>query len=44
MLGWLRQLAGGRKPPAVHAPDNSLSGQVLEAACLLTAKLGGLDT
>jgi hypothetical protein len=30
--------------PAIHAPDNTVTGQVLEAACMLTAKLGGVES
>ncbi len=29
--------------PAVHVPDNSVNGQVLEAACLLTAKAAHVE-
>jgi hypothetical protein len=29
--------------PAVHAPDNAVNGQVLEAACMLSAGLSNLD-
>ena len=29
--------------PAIHAPDNTVTGHVLEAACMMTAGLGGLD-
>lgn len=29
--------------PAVHAPDNSVTGHVLEAACLLTAKAAQVE-
>lgn len=31
------------KAPSVHAPDNIVNGSVLEAACMLTAKLPDLD-
>jgi hypothetical protein len=31
------------KAPAAHVPDGTMTGTVLEAACLLTARLGGLD-
>jgi hypothetical protein len=31
------------KAPAAHIPDTSLSGNVLEAACMLTAKLAGVE-
>lgn len=31
------------KAPAVHAVDNALEGQVLEAACMLTAKLADAE-
>lgn len=31
------------KAPAVHVPDNTVTGSVLEAACLLTAGLDNLD-
>lgn len=31
------------KAPAVHVPDNTVTGSVLEAACLLTAGLENLD-
>jgi len=31
------------KAPAVHVPDNTVTGAVLEAACLLTAGLDDLD-
>jgi phage major head subunit gpT-like protein len=31
------------KAPAAHVPDNTLSGTVLEAACVLTAKLSGVE-
>jgi hypothetical protein len=30
--------------PAIHAADNTVTGTVLEAACLMTAKLDGLDS
>ena len=29
--------------PAVHTPDNSVNGQILEAACLLTAKAANVE-
>jgi len=29
--------------PAIHAPDNTVTGHVLEAACMMTAGLSGLD-
>ncbi len=29
--------------PAIHTPDNTVTSQVLEAACLLTAKLGDVE-
>ncbi|WP_428937775.1 hypothetical protein [Fontivita pretiosa] len=29
--------------PAIHVPDNSLSGTILEAACMLTARLGDVE-
>jgi len=31
------------KAPAAHIPDNSLSGQVLEAACMLSGHLEGVE-
>ncbi|MCY2928174.1 MAG: hypothetical protein NTV86_01525 [Planctomycetota bacterium] len=31
------------KAPAVHVPDNSLSGTILEAACMVTAGLGDAE-
>ncbi|CAG0972648.1 hypothetical protein PHYC_01333 [Phycisphaerales bacterium] len=31
------------KAPAIHAPDTSITGEVLEAACFQSAKLEGLD-
>jgi len=31
------------KAPAVHVPDNGVSGTVLEAACMLTAHLAGVE-
>ena len=31
------------KAPAVHVPDNSVTGQVLEAACMLTAGLAEVE-
>ncbi|NLE57924.1 MAG: hypothetical protein GX616_06155, partial [Planctomycetes bacterium] len=31
------------KAPAVHAVDNALEGQILEAACMLTAKLANAE-
>jgi hypothetical protein len=31
------------KAPAAHVPDNSVNSGVLEAACLLTAKLDGIE-
>ena len=30
--------------PAVHVPDNSINGHVLEAACMMTSGLSELDT
>jgi len=30
--------------PAIHTPENTVTSQVLEAACLLTAKLGGVES
>ena len=30
--------------PAIHTPDHTVSGNVLEAACMMTAKLDGLDS
>ncbi len=35
--------AGRPKAPAVHVIDNALDGHVLEAACLLTAKLADVE-
>ena len=35
--------AGRPKAPAVHVIDNTLDGHVLEAACLLTAKLADVE-
>jgi hypothetical protein len=31
------------KAPSIHAPDTSITGEVLEAACFQSAKLEGLD-
>ncbi len=31
------------KAPAIHAPDSAVGGQILEAACLQTAKLQGVE-
>ena len=31
------------KAPAAHVPDNTMTGMVLEAACVLTAKLAGAE-
>jgi len=31
------------KAPAAHVPDNTMTGTVLEAACVLTAKLAGAE-
>ncbi|GJQ29615.1 MAG: hypothetical protein HBSAPP03_14990 [Phycisphaerae bacterium] len=31
------------KAPAIHAPDTSITGEVLEAACFQSAKLEGLE-
>ena len=31
------------KAPAAHVPDNSVTGQVLEAACMMTAKLADVE-
>jgi hypothetical protein len=31
------------KAPAAHIPDNTITGNVLEAACMLTAGFGGIE-
>jgi hypothetical protein len=31
------------KAPAAHVPDNTVTGTILEAACLLTAGIGGVE-
>jgi hypothetical protein len=31
------------KAPAAHVPDNTVTGQVLEAACMMTAKLADVE-
>ncbi len=40
----LEKLRASRpKAPAIHAVENAMGGQVLEAACMLTAKLAQVD-